>query len=985
MAWCRHQHLNSRGYSNLALTFVAILFAGCQQAPQSPPYGPIEALATFSVAEGFRVDLVASEPLVMDPVAVAIDEHGRIYVVEMPGYPLDVGRSGRVKLLRDTDNDGMPDQATTFAEGLRLPTGIMRWKKGVIVTDPPEVLFLADSTGDDVADIREVLLSGFALSNPQHNANSPMYGLDNWIYIANNATISWTEKYADPFGDLGSEIYYPDHPEGPQLPPNGADRNVRFNPDRLKLENLSSKSQFGHSFDVWGRYFLVNNSHHHLHEVIPAHFFGQGELDILRDTRHSTPDHGDAAPVFPITINPEHQLLTDRGVFTSACALTFYKGGLFPAPYDQSVSFVAEPVHNLVHVDKVLTSGPTFTATRIEEGREFLASTDSWFRPVNFSHGPDGALYMVDYYRQIVEHPEWMDDSLATHGNLVRGTKMGRIYRIAPEDAFPMDWHDNISFGNTANLVQHLSSPNFWWRINAQRLLVDENNASAAPLLRDLLHDGRSPEGRLHALWTLEGLNSLTVADLTEALNDPNPGVRENAARIASRIDGMEEAFVTLAHDPNGHVRFEALGALGKYSSTEARQAQFEILWRDIDSEWVQIAALMTLKETPSSLLRRVLDRSDLDRSHREQLITRIATAAGLISPPEEIDAILAANIGNAAVLSGLAAGLGQRGATTTFPDASIDALVNLALKEDGLSEAIDVLSFQTLEDHLAIASRAVKIIQSSEAPSDLRARAIRILGLTAGHPEVLFSVLASSDSLAVRSAALRALGGLEGDSAAEQVLSLWSSFSPSLRLEALSIFNTNSRAALLVEALHEKQVLPEEIPWQYRVRLMRDTDEPIRSQARALLQLPPLTNSDIQVPDFQGDAMRGQEVFEQLCGMCHMAGSSGTGTLGPDLATVQHWPRKALLDKLINPNRSIASGYEQWIVERESGSTLLGVVASETPSVVTITTLTNTVTIPRTDIISIKALPSSAMPAGLVDALQPEDLADLLAFLTEN
>ena len=155
-----------------------------KKASSSPPFTPEEALSTFEIADGFGIELFAAEPLIADPVAMEIDEAGRIYVVEMHGYPLDKSGSGKIKLLIDTDQDGKPDKSTVFAEGLTLPNGIMRWRNGVIVTDAPDVLYLEDSNNDGKADIRKVLLTGFALSNPQHNLNTPVYGLDNWILFS---------------------------------------------------------------------------------------------------------------------------------------------------------------------------------------------------------------------------------------------------------------------------------------------------------------------------------------------------------------------------------------------------------------------------------------------------------------------------------------------------------------------------------------------------------------------------------------------------------------------------------------------------------------------------------------------------------------------------------------------------------------------------------------------------------------------------------
>ena len=328
-----------------------------------------------------------------------IDEYGRLYVVEMPGYPLDKSGSGKIKLLADTDGDGKMDKSTIFAENLILPNSVMRWKKGLLVTDAPNVLYFEDTDDDGKSDIRDTLLTGFALSNPQHNLNSPLLGIDNWIYLAHEGAVS-TETYEQEFvGDPGQEIYFPGHPNAPRLSKNANGRAVRFRADSLQLEVLSSHTQFGHTFDRWGRYLLVGNANHIYHEVITESYLKENPNLLLANSTQSISDHGSAAEVFSITQNPQHQLLTDVGVITSACGLTAYLGGAFQPPYDEDVTFVAEPVSNLIHVDKITQDGTTFKASRVKPHQEFLASTDAKFRPVNLYTGPDGALYVVDFFQ----------------------------------------------------------------------------------------------------------------------------------------------------------------------------------------------------------------------------------------------------------------------------------------------------------------------------------------------------------------------------------------------------------------------------------------------------------------------------------------------------------------------------------------------------------------------------------------------------------
>ena len=313
--------------ATLALFFV-LLLVGCghsasavcaQGCPEDVPH-----------RAGLSDRELPAEPDIRSPDAMEWDEDGRIYVVENPGYPLNMeGKVGRVILFEDTNGDGRPDRRTVFADQLTLPTGVMRWKKGVLVTDAPDVLYFEDTNGDGKADIRRVVLTGFAFTNPQHTVNNPVYGLDNWIYLAHEgpaAAVIFTDK----FGDRGSDIRFPDRPEAPSLKP--ARRMVRFRPDTHELEYLSGSSQFGHSFDAWGHQFTVSNEDHIREEVIAAPYLERNPICRWGLRWRGSPITGPAADVYPITEHARVEMLSGVGSFTSACAITVYLGGAFPSP-----------------------------------------------------------------------------------------------------------------------------------------------------------------------------------------------------------------------------------------------------------------------------------------------------------------------------------------------------------------------------------------------------------------------------------------------------------------------------------------------------------------------------------------------------------------------------------------------------------------------------------------------------------------------------
>ena len=335
----------------------------------------------------------------------------------------------------------------------------------------------------------------------------------------------------DEFGDTGAKITFPNKENAPSLPENAYERAVRFQPDQLKLEMLSGSTQFGYSFDDWGHLFYTSNANHLFHEVIAARYLVGKEDLPLRSTTQYLPEYGPGAEIYPITDNPEHQVLTDVGTITSSCGVTVYQGGSFSEAYN-GVVFIAEPVHNLIHTDILVENGATYHAKRQFEQQEFLASKDSWFRPVNFYIGPSGDLYVIDYYRQYIEHPEWMAKEIVESGQLYNGLDKGRIYRITLKDKPSTSSEADFTKMTIEQMIPLLESPNIWWRRNAQRLLVQSKDVNLGPQLIEFTKSTSSPIGFVHGLWTLEGLGLFDPALLGQAINHAHSGVIENALKI---------------------------------------------------------------------------------------------------------------------------------------------------------------------------------------------------------------------------------------------------------------------------------------------------------------------------------------------------------------------------------------------------------------------------------------------------------------------
>ena len=1011
---------NYRNSFSFIWTFILIVFLvfGCGRSEQNVFNGPTEpedALKTFELADqNLSIELFVSEPLISDPVDMEIDEDGNLYVMEMPGYPLDTDGSGRIKLIQDMNGDGRPDESVLFADGLILPTGIMRWKEGVIVTDAPDVIYFEDNTGDGRADIRKSILTGFALSNPQHNFNNPLYGIDNWIYIGNEGTIS-TELYADKFGDEGSEIRFTDHPNGPILPRNGGDRNIRFRPDELKLEMLSSHTQFGHNFDKWGRHFLVSNSRHNFHEAIAKRYLDRNPDLQIRRAVHDSPTH--SQDVYPITENPMHQLLTDVGVFTAASGMIFNSGNLLGDSYD-NVSFVGESQHNFVHSDVIKEQGSVFEARRQFDDREFLASTDSWFRPVNFYIGPDGALYILDYYRQFIEHPEWMDEQTMEEYDIHAGIDRGRIYRITSGDDQPIDWLNNLNLSNAEidDLVQLLEHENIWWRKNAQRLIVDQQNPNAIEPLREIVFNSDHSTARLHALWTLEGLRELDSDLILEGLTDEESGVRENAIKLAELYEEesslIHNALKKMENDSSSRVRYQLLLTLGNYDDPETQRIRQRMLFEHIEDQWFQIAYLSAPSINGIDMLEQSIVKLGSQYSEgRSTFFGRVGAMIAASGHSSDMKNLISRTAGDLqpeaewwqeAVLEGFADQVQRSDLDPNKISSERDILIDSFFNSNNSGirsaaiELLDVIGLSGASERL-VTQKAITIVKDRDMNESLRADAIRLIGMTDpdGNKDLLFELITPTEPRVVQQASLRVLAQLPGEDIGEFVLNHWEKMTPQVRDQAINVLMGDpSRVEMLLDAVEENKILVSTIGWGRRVSLMRDKggDEEaraLRDRARELLSRDPAARKQVveeykaAVEQYEGNRERGKEIFTTVCGTCHQMGGELGTAFGPDAATFQHWTPQALIAKILDPNRSVADGYDMWIVELENGGTVSGVMVNEMDQSITLRSVNGSeMIIARSEIESITGSSTSPMPEGLEQRINEEDMANLITFI---
>jgi putative membrane-bound dehydrogenase-like protein len=583
----------------LLIAIVAIICFSCSKKKKyEDSRTPEESIETFDILSGFKAEVFASEPNVTDPVELTFDEDGNAYVIEMGDYPYKAIKGqgkGQIRKLIDKDGDGKIDTSVVFATKLESGTSILPWEGGLLVTAAPDILFLKDTTGDNKADIREVLFTGFFQDNSEAQITSLRYGIDNWIY-ANN-------------GGLAGEITFTRNPKAPALQIKGGD--FRFRLDKGLFEAESGAGQFGMDMDDLGHRFFTNNSKHISNSPIAARYLKRNEHMSFKSVVNI---YGAEPIMYQATPAPwwraarskarnaafEKEKLDRKeyaeGRFTGASGGTIYAGDTYPKSFYGSF-FIGDVAGSLVHRDliEIGNDGPFFSAKRSkeEEKREFIAGTDTWFRPCNFTLGYDGNLYMIDMYRQHIETPVSIPDSLKDEMDFMRGNDFGRIYRIVSTEAKAKKTIVPIMRKQfTMELVAYLDHPNRWWRLNAQRIILERKDKSAIPALTKLFNENKNPITRLHALYTLEGLDALNAELVGKALTDANAGLREHGAILAERFPELAGQLVKTISDPVGLVALQGTLSAGQLSAKQVVPAFASLIEKKYADQWFSNAVL---------------------------------------------------------------------------------------------------------------------------------------------------------------------------------------------------------------------------------------------------------------------------------------------------------------------------------------------------------------------------------------------------------
>jgi len=926
------------------------------------------AINTIHVPNGFEVQLMAAEPLVLDPVAIDWGADGRLWVVEMADYPLGIdgrGKSGgRVRILEDTNEDGEYDRSTLFAEGLSYPTGILVWGRGVLVTAAPQIVYLEDSTGDGQADVRRVLFSGFMEGNQQLRVNGLRRGLDNWVYCASGSH----------HGGYGKDSWITSHLTGEQH--QIGSRDFRIRPDTGALDPQSGPSQFGRNRDDWGNWFGVQNSLPLWHYVLTDHH-------IRRNPHFAPPDpkHQVVTPVNPRVYpaskrQKRYHNFSQSGRFTSACSAMIYRDDVLFNRRSEQHAFTCEPFHNLVQHNLIADDGVSFKFRRDPaEKLDFFASEDRWCRPVMARTGPDGALWVVDMYRYMIEHPEWLPQDAKDELRpwYRSGENRGRIYRVVRSSSPARRAHGLRSL-STPDLVATLESSNGWQRDTAQQILVTEHRRDATELLIGLTARSRSPLARLHALWTLNGLDALPTTTLEAALDDPNAGVRRNAVRIATahRVDSRRLA--AMVGDRDAKVRLELATTLGEYDDDEAAEA-LGVLAVSCEGDLYQLAAVM------SSLNPR-----------------NVVAATDVVINSTEAGADVTLEMIRVAVAMSDTTSIGHViGSVAGRPPEAATRYEHLAAILDGLQTRglpADALLPSVVNQVAAIISEARSVAANVQVAADVRCAAVSLLGREQRHTttdfELFEQLLVPQSTPGLQQAVVTRLAGINDPLVADLLLKGWTSHSPQLKRQILDVLaSRRSWAESLQKCLEDGAIRPGELSADLKQRLLERSENAPRW--RNAVAIDETGDRFEALREFEkaltlaGDSRRGAKLFRKVCLNCHQLQGEGY-EVGPQLWSITHKSPEALLSSILDPNAAVDAKYFSYTIVVNDGRTHSGLLETETGSSITLLAAgRKRTTILRRDIDILQSDNRSLMPDGLENELSPQDVADLIQFIRDH
>ena len=936
-----------------------------RELPRIPHTLAKDARTTLTVKEGYDLQLVAAEPLVADPIAMSFDAMGRLYVVEMIGYSeRQNADAGRIRLLEDTNRDGKFDKSTIFAQGLAWPTAVITYDGGVFIGVTPKILYLKDTNGDGKADINRTVFEGFGTGRSRLNVqamfNSFRWGLDNRIH---GATSYMGGKVKDKTGKTVSL----------------SSRNFSFNPHTMELRSEGISAQHGMSFDDYGRQFVCSNSSHIMALMYPSRYAGRNKHYAMPSQRVGVAVDGGSAPVFRLSPDEPWRIVRTRwrvakavrgpvegggrvsGYFTAATGITIYRGDALGAGFKGN-AFIADTGSNLIHRKLLHYDGiqPIARRPKDELNLEFAASTDNWFRPVQFANAPDGCLYVADMYRETIEHPWSIPESIKKYLDLNSGNDRGRIWRIAPK-GFKPPQRALPGKVKTAQLVELLAHANGWTRECAARLIYERQDKAIVPDLKKLVADINKPLGQIHALWALRGLGELRKEHVLQAMEKTKPEVRVQAMILAEDFSDQPEVRHTVyaqVSQSNKRVLYQLALTASLFPESDSRKIALAMILAKADGDrWIEAAVMNACTDNLENMWIAMHNAPSVSASAKVEFLKLI----GRRNKPEEVAKavmVIARRPPNSQTIAWVNA-LGK--AVRSLPELEKEALRWLSVPAEEKSDAE------------LIAAMTLVLRQGYQIASPALMNAAR-----------------SRKSESVQVAIVQSLSKFSDPRVGNDLLNLWSEASGRVRAEILvALMIRSERIESLLAALEKNTVAKSDIPASILATLRSQKESGIRSRVTKLFGTPAKIKSRNQVlAEFQpalklkGDAANGKTVFTQRCALCHRSVKEGN-ILGPDLVTVKANGAEKLLVSILDPNREVAANYMAYDVALKNGTTHTGILGDETTTHIRIKLpLGQQILLPRSDVKSMSSGGKSLMPEGLEAGVTTQQMADLLAFI---
>ncbi len=971
-----------------SLTAADEVIPHAQDRPPGPAVSPQEAINRMALPEGFTLERVASEPQIVNPVAMCFDERGRIWITESLEYPRNEPGPGRdrIKILEDTDGDGQADKFTVFAEGLNIPSGIAVGHGGVWVSNPPDILFLRDTDGDGRADTREVVVTGFGRQDTHEMPNSLTWGPDGYLYGTVGVFNHNVVKQGDRVYDFAGGVW-------------------RIDPRTRKFELFAQglSNPWGIAFDENGEMFVSACVIDHLWHITRSGYY----------TRQAGP--------YPPHTWPMGSIVDHKHQKAAYCGIVWFDSEAYPPAYRGKL-YMGNIHGNCINADALQRDGSTYRGVA---GPDLLGSGgDVWFMPVSQKVGPDGCLYILDWYDRYHCYQDARRDPTGID------RLKGRLYRLRYNDPQraatvrersegsarqgPLPHgrgsYPTFDLGRLADdqLLVKLGDANVFIRQTAQRLLSERNNPQTRPKLQSLVREGSAPrKQRLHALWALISAGRLNEDFHLQLLRHEDPTFRAWAVRAAGDCGHLapqiRDPIAGLATDPSPDVRlqiaiaaraiegddpFNLLTAVVNHSGDDRLIPN--IVWQNLYPSLATRGDLFVntviprLEKSPAAdaVLSRSVDLLASSPQVPPETMARLVQVLAAQSRPQMVDRCLAA-----------LADQTHNGQINPQRLGALKASLMPVLEKSQGSSAV-ILAATWGRSQAVTAVKA--LLQDPQTPEADRLRAMRAL-IAIDDPQALDLAAAQlrggGAGVDYRRAVIASLGRLQSGPLPAELLRLYPGLDPALRPAIIELLiQRPAGVAALLDAIEKNRLSKNALNLNQVRGLVSSADPAMSRRAEAIwgkvrAERNPgrekvIAQTQKLLSQTRGDAGKGREVFARVCAQCHSIYGQGQN-IGPDLTGNGRGSFEQLLSNVLDPSLVIGEAYQLRTVTMKDGRVLSGMIAEQSGQRVVLKVLGGQEQVlPSDQVQQIATLPVSFMPEGLEQTLTPQELVDLFAFL---